>query len=220
MTPYPTEADAAFVGGLLGDSAVCGLDEEGRERGYLSVDEIAATFRHLDIDLDEAEELLLLLADLGVDILEGESAQAPADPDGKVEEEVVPKLDLSVKNPTNDPVRRYLREIGRVPLLTANEEVSLAKRIERRDMDAKRNLIKANLRLVVSIAKRHIGRACNYLTSSRRATSVSSAPSRSSTTAWGTSSAPTPPGGSGRPSPERSPTRRAPSASRCTWSRT
>src|SRR5665648_975120 len=72
-------------------------------------------------------------------------------------------LDLSVKSTTNDPVRMYFREMGRVPLLTAEEEVSLAKRIERRDMDAKRKLTEANLRLVVSIARRHMGRGMPLL---------------------------------------------------------
>jgi RNA polymerase primary sigma factor len=75
----------------------------------------------------------------------------------------LPKLDLSVKTPTNDPVRMYVKEIGKVPLLTAEEEVSLAKRIERRDMEAKRKLIEANLRLVVSIAKRYVGRGMLFL---------------------------------------------------------
>ena len=83
--------------------------------------------------------------------------------EAKPEEEIVTKLDLSVKTPTNDPVRMYLKEIGKVPLLTADEEVSLAKRIEHRDMEAKRRLIEANLRLVVSIAKRYVGRGMLFL---------------------------------------------------------
>jgi RNA polymerase primary sigma factor len=74
-----------------------------------------------------------------------------------------PTLDLSVKTPTNDPVRMYLEEIGKVPLLTAEEEVSLARRIERRDIEAERELIEANLRLVVSIAKRYVGRGLPFL---------------------------------------------------------
>ena len=87
-------------------------------------------------------------------------------------------------------------------------------------MDAKAALIEANLRLVVSVAKRYVGpRARRSSTSSRRATSASSGRSRSSTTARATSSRPTPPGGSARPSPGPSPTRRARSACRCTWSR-
>ena len=68
-----------------------------------------------------------------------------------------------MKSASNDPVRMYFKEMGKVPLLTAEEEVSLAKRIERRDMAAKRKLIEANLRLVVSIAKRHVGRGMLFL---------------------------------------------------------
>src|ERR1035437_8004156 len=100
---------------------------------------------------------------MGVDIIEGEVNLAEEVQEHKTEEEVISKLDLSVKTPTNDPVRMYLKEIGKVPLLTAEEEVSLAKRIERRDMDAKRKLIEANLRLVVSIAKRYVGRGMLFL---------------------------------------------------------
>ena len=76
---------------------------------------------------------------------------------------MAPKLDLSVKSPSSDPVRMYFMEMGKVPLLTAVEEVSLARRIERRDTAAKRKLIEANLRLVVSIAKRHVGRGMPLL---------------------------------------------------------
>ena len=68
-----------------------------------------------------------------------------------------------MKAPTNDPVRMYLKEIGKVPLLSADQEVALAKRIERKDMAAKRSLVEANLRLVVSIAKRYVGRGMLFL---------------------------------------------------------
>ena len=78
-------------------------------------------------------------------------------------EEAVPKLDLSLKTATNDSLRMYFKEISEVPLLTAVEEVSLAKRIERRDMQAKRQLVEANLRLVVSIAKRYAGASIPFL---------------------------------------------------------
>ena len=79
------------------------------------------------------------------------------------EAEAIPKLDLSLKNASSDPVRMYLRQIGRVSLLTGAEEVALAKRIERHDMEAKHRLVEANLRLVVSIAKRYLGRGMPFL---------------------------------------------------------
>src|ERR1700754_1459134 len=88
-----------------------------------------------------------------------------ADEDDEDEEEEAaeadaagPSIDVTVRHRAHDPVRAYLREIGKVPLLTAEEEISLAKRIERGDPEARRQLIEANLRLVVSIAKRYVGR--------------------------------------------------------------
>ncbi len=137
------------------------LLEEGREQGYLDGAHIAATLRDVDLTPEQLEEIHGVFADLGIDVIESEGVAA--DPEPVVEEEAPPKLDLSVKSTTNDPVRMYFREMGRVPLLTAEEEVSLAKRIERRDMDAKRKLIEANLRLVVSIARRHMGRGMPLL---------------------------------------------------------
>jgi RNA polymerase primary sigma factor len=142
------------------------LDEllaEGREQGYLDVERIDSALAELDLDPAQLEEVLLFLGELGIDITEGDEAPVQDGQEAKAEEEVIPKLDLSVKTPTNDPVRMYLKEIGKVPLLTAEEEVSLAKRIERRDMEAKRKLIEANLRLVVSIAKRYVGRGMLFL---------------------------------------------------------
>jgi RNA polymerase primary sigma factor len=142
------------------------LVAEGREQGYLNAGRLHDALQDVDLTPEQIDDILLLLGDLGIDILEGgESIDAheggtAAEEEG---EETVPTLDLSVKTATNDPVRMYLKEMGNVPLLTAEEEVSLAKRIERRDMEAKRKLIEANLRLVVSIAKRHVGRGMLFL---------------------------------------------------------
>src|SRR5450759_44506 len=146
---------------VLCTDEVRGLLEEGREQGYLDGAHIAATLRDVDLTPEQLEEIHGVFADLGIDVIESEGAAA--EPEPVVEEETAPKLDLSVKSTTNDPVRMYFREMGRVPLLTAEEEVSLAKRIERRDMDAKRKLTEANLRLVVSIARRHMGRGMPLL---------------------------------------------------------
>ena len=146
----------------LGIDEVRILVEEGREQGYLNTDHIADALQDVELTPDQIDGIYNLFADLGIDIIEGEVALA-GEPEAKPEEEIISKLDLSVKTPTNDPVRMYLKEIGKVPLLTAEEEVSLAKRIERRDMEAKRKLIEANLRLVVSIAKRYVGRGMLFL---------------------------------------------------------
>ena len=126
------------------------LIEEGRELGAVPLSRILDVVEAADLSEEQQERLLQMLAELGVEVLgdlvEPESNGAS------------PRLDLSVKGHSSDPVRMYLREIGRVPLLTAAQEVSLAKRIEHRDMAAKAELIEANLRLVVSVAKRYVGR--------------------------------------------------------------
>jgi len=138
------------------------LVAEGKEQGYLASDRIHDSLQDVDLTLDQIDGIFILLNDLGIDIMEGDETPA-AGLEAKPEEEIVPKLDLSVKTPSNDPVRMYLKEIGKVLLLTAEEEVSLARRIERGDMDAKRKLIEANLRLVVSIAKKYVGRGMLFL---------------------------------------------------------
>ena len=132
---------------------------EGREQGYLTTDRIADALQDAELTPEQFENILMLLADQGIEILEGEEATAA---DAASEAEAL-TLGRSIATPTTDPVRLYLKEIGKVPLLTAVQEVSLAKRIERRDMEAKRQLIEANLRLVVSVAKHHVGRGLPYL---------------------------------------------------------
>jgi len=149
---------------LLHTEEVRGLIEEGREQGCLSGAQIAAALHDLEVTVEQLDELLLALADLGIDLLESDVPVAIEEDDpGDDDDEAPPKLDLSVKTPSGDAVRMYFVEMGKVPLLTAVEEVSLAKRIERHDMGAKRKLIESNLRLVVSIAKKHVGRGMPLL---------------------------------------------------------
>ena len=131
---------------------------EGRELGAVPHSRITEVCDAAELSEEQQELLLQMLADLNIEVLGDAVAPLPAGP-----EESPSRLDLSVRTPSNDPVRMYLREIGRVPLLTAAEEVSLAKRIERRDMSAKAALIEANLRLVVSVAKRYVGRGLPFL---------------------------------------------------------
>jgi RNA polymerase primary sigma factor len=129
---------------------------EGREVGSLPMSRVLEVTEAAELSPDQQETLLGMLADLGIEVLG--DGDTPAR-----EDEISARLDLAVKAQTNDPVRMYLREIGKVPLLTAAQEVSLAKRIERRDMAAKAALIEANLRLVVSVAKRYVGRGLPFL---------------------------------------------------------
>ena len=137
---------------------------EGREQGYLNADHVHDKLRDVELTPEQIDDIFILFHDLGIDILEGdETSRAEAEAKGEEEEEPESKLDLSVKSSTSDPVRLYLRQIGKVKLLTAEQEVSLAKRIERKDMEAKRKLTEANLRLVVSIARRYPGRGLSLL---------------------------------------------------------
>jgi RNA polymerase primary sigma factor len=141
------------------------LINKGKANGILTGEEIAETLSDIELTTDQIENIYDVLQNLGIEIvnendevIEGESAAQKND-----EESPAKELDLTVKSPTNDPVRMYLKEIGKVRLLTAYEEVNLAKKIEAGDQEAKRMLVEANLRLVVSIAKKYVGRGMLFL---------------------------------------------------------
>jgi RNA polymerase primary sigma factor len=139
------------------------LVQEGLEKGVLNYDEIAAGLDDVELSKEQVEDFYTYLIDHGVELVEGETHKHPPhDQPVLAEEEKGPKLDLTVE-PSLDSLRLYLREIGKVPLLTADQEVYLAKRIERGDMSAKTQMIEANLRLVVSIAKSYLGRGLSFL---------------------------------------------------------
>jgi len=139
------------------------LVQDGVEKGVLTYDEIVQGLEEVDLTKEQVEDFYTYLIDHGIELVEGEQHKHPPHEQPLAEEEkVAPKLDLSVE-PSLDSLRLYLREIGKVPLLTADQEVYLAKRIERGDMEAKRQMIEANLRLVVSIAKSYLGRGLSFL---------------------------------------------------------
>ena len=135
---------------------------DGQEKGFLTYDEIAAGLDDVELTKEQIEDFYTYLIDHSIDLVEGEQHKHPPHEQPPPEEEKVPKLDLSVE-PSLDSLRLYLREIGKVDLLTADQEVTLAKRIERGDMSAKTAMIEANLRLVVSIAKSYLGRGLSFL---------------------------------------------------------
>ena len=146
------------------------LVEQGQEKGYLTYDELAGALEDVELTKEQAEDFTTYLSDHSIELLEGEQHKSlpqsleppqPAD-DEKAAALPPPKLDLTVE-PSLDSLRLYLREIGKVPLLTADQEIALAKRIERGDMSAKQHMIEANLRLVVSIAKGYLGRGLSFL---------------------------------------------------------
>src|SRR5687767_9163462 len=139
------------------------LVQDGIEKGFLNYDEIATGLEEVELTKEQIDDFYTYLIDHGVELLEGETHKTPPHEQPEPEEEkVTPKLDLTVE-PSLDSLRLYLREIGKVPLLTADGEVWLAKRIERGDMAAKTQMIEANLRLVVSIAKSYLGRGLTFL---------------------------------------------------------
>src|SRR5881409_3294735 len=139
------------------------LVQEGVEKGFLTYDEIVTGLEEVELSKEQIEDFYTYLIDHSIELVEGEQHKHPPhEQPALAEEEKVPKLDLTVE-PSLDSLRLYLREIGKVPLLTADQEVYLAKRIERGDMSAKTQMIEANLRLVVSIAKGYLGRGLSFL---------------------------------------------------------
>ena len=124
-------------------------------KGVLEYKEIMDFLSDIDLDTEQMDKVYEFLEGQGIDIMGNIDA----------EEEVEKDIDLSLPEGINidDPVRMYLKEIGKVPLLSAEEEIELAKRMENGDQNAKKRLAEANLRLVVSIAKRYVGRGMLFL---------------------------------------------------------
>ena len=140
------------------------LISQGRERGYLTFEEIAGTLEEVEVTKEQVQDLHTYLIEHGVDVIaeDGLTAYKEAKEGNHPGQSKKPELDLTVE-PSLDSLRLYLRSIGRVDLLTAPEEIELAKRIERGDIAAKRHMVEANLRLVVSIAKGYLGRGLSFL---------------------------------------------------------
>ncbi|MBQ3600698.1 MAG: sigma-70 family RNA polymerase sigma factor, partial [Lachnospiraceae bacterium] len=143
------------------------------KKNTLESREIIEFFKDMELDNSKLEKIYLYLERQGVDVLryteEKEVDELLIEPDDadlvEEEEEDIENIDLSVPDNigVDDPVRMYLKEIGKVPLLTMEEEIALAKRMDEGDEEAKKQLSEANLRLVVSIAKRYVGRGMHFL---------------------------------------------------------
>jgi RNA polymerase primary sigma factor len=161
------------------------LVTKGKEQGFLTSEDIGAALVAAELPPESTDAVLQLLSEEGIEVLDTSEEEEELDGGRRRADD-----EIALKAPTNDPVRMYLKEIGKVPLLTAEEEVDLAKRIEaglfaseklatgkkltpqmRRDLEwierdgqlAKKKLVEANLRLVVSIAKRYVGRGMLFL---------------------------------------------------------
>lgn len=146
-------------GNLMKDKAekmkvVKSLIDKGKKKGSLTYQEIIDELEEIDITPEQIEKIYEVLESMNIDII-----------GNMEEEEEEEELDISIPEgiAIDDPVRMYLKEIGKVPLLTPEEEIELAKKIEAGDEYAKKKLAEANLRLVVSIAKRYVGRGMLFL---------------------------------------------------------
>src|SRR3989338_10795136 len=141
------------------------LIKKGRDQGFLTQDDILEVFSDAEDHLIELDELYdKLLAEV-IDVFESVEAEE-LESDEKAKEKLEREIEILSKlggAESTDPVRQYLREIGKVPLLVAEEEVELAKRYEKAEKAAKDKLTESNLRLVVSIAKKYIGRGLSLL---------------------------------------------------------
>ena len=145
------------------------------KKNVLELGEINNFLADVQLDEEKTEKVIDLLEASGVDVLRISGDKDDADDDALIleleesgevpDEDEIENIDLSVPDGVSidDPVRMYLKEIGKVPLLSADEEVELAKRMENGDIEAKKKLAEANLRLVVSIAKRYVGRGMLFL---------------------------------------------------------
>lgn len=140
------------------------LLEMGKKRTTLTYKEIMERLAPFEQDTEQIDEFFEQLSDLGVEV-SNDAEDETSNPSDRQSDDFNIRDDLSLPPgiKINDPVRMYLKEIGRVPLLSAADEVELAKRIENGDEEAKRRLAEANLRLVVSIAKRYVGRGMLFL---------------------------------------------------------
>lgn len=137
-------------------SKVKELIEKGKQKGVLTYKEIMDMLEDVDLEPDQIEKIYEALEALDIDVIDEDAS----DDDEDDEDE---KVEIPDGVNVDDPVRMYLKEIGKVPLLTAEEEVDLAQRMEQGEEEAKKQLIEANLRLVVSIAKRYVGRGMLFL---------------------------------------------------------
>ena len=134
------------------------LVKKGKEAGFVTYEQLADALKGLDLDADSLDDLYNTLTENNIEIVsENESDDDQSDRLMLSDNELTKDLNI------NDPVRMYLKEIGQIKLLTLEEELELADRIEQGDEDAKNILAEANLRLVVSIAKRYVGRGMLFL---------------------------------------------------------
>jgi len=136
------------------------LIQKGKEKGAITFEELAAALKGLDVDNDSLDELYNALIENNIEVISEDETGS-----GKKSEEPIILNDTEITKDVNinDPVRMYLKEIGKIPLLSAEEELALSVRVANEEEEAKNRLAESNLRLVVSIAKRYVGRGLLFL---------------------------------------------------------
>lgn len=141
------------------DSPIQELISRGREQGFVTQEDILALFPEAESNVEELDDLYSRLAEEGVDVFDtAEEDQKQSELEKELE--IIQAVEEAQ---ITDPVRMYLKEIGRIPLLNAQQEIDLAQRAEKGEIEAVERLTQANLRLVVSIAKKYVGRGLTLL---------------------------------------------------------
>lgn len=143
---------------ILGD-----IVSSAKKRGYITQDEILSIFPRPEEHISELDQLYDKLLDADIDVFESVVKDQEGEKPIEALEKELEALTVLTEGTVSDPVRMYLKEIGRIPLLTFDQEISLAKRVEKSDKEAKKKLTISNLRLVVSIAKKYVGRGLTLL---------------------------------------------------------
>ena len=139
------------------------LLELGKKEGYITFEQLADALKGLDVDNDALDDLYNFLIENGITVVASEEDVKSSENTGASEVKILAEEDLTKDININDPVRMYLKEIGRISLLTGEEEMNLSIRVDNGDDEAKKLLAESNLRLVVSIAKRYVGRGLLFL---------------------------------------------------------
>ena len=135
------------------------LVKSGKEKGFITYEELAQALKGLELDADSLDDLYNTFSENGIAVVSENDGDDSADGGAIILDDNAITKDLNI----NDPVRMYLKEIGQIKLLNLSEELELADRIAEGDQEAKNILAEANLRLVVSIAKRYVGRGMQFL---------------------------------------------------------
>ena len=139
------------------------LLKKGKDKGFLTFEELAAALKGLDMDSESLDDLYNFLNDNNIEVVADSEIDAGAEDGGEADDLLLEDIEIPKNLSINDPVRMYLKEIGKISLLSLDEELELSKRIDEGDEEAKAILAESNLRLVVSIAKRYVGRNLSFL---------------------------------------------------------